>query len=141
MANCTANDEKPAKERKLYKDDISVPTVLCETRSLTDGGQLLHIISDWVEPGTTTKCLTVAILLPPGTLSGNLSVRNAEDGCGLNITMSRAELLINLKVLHPKCLQPHRSDRREGYHPNPIGFNQFLKSHRARGFDRVNMTP
>lgn len=36
--------------------------------------QLLRTLSEWVEPWTTTKCLTVAVFLPSGGGPGEFSV-------------------------------------------------------------------
>lgn len=32
----------------------------------------LYLLSDWIEPGTTTRLLTVAILLPSGICAGQI---------------------------------------------------------------------
>lgn len=59
--------------------------------------QPLLILSDWVEPGTTTKRLTVAVLLPSGVTSGMFSVRIADDGNSSEITVTWPDSLVDLK--------------------------------------------
>lgn len=140
VVRCTADDEEPNKKRKICKEYTTDSKHFVETMSLADNSQPLHIFSDLVEPETTTKRLTVAILLLSDVLSGEFFLHAAEDGCGLDVTMSWPEPLINLKVLNRIWLQSDRFDRIEKYYPKLIGFKQILTSHRARSSDNVKTT-
>lgn len=100
----------------------------------------MHIFSSWVEPNTTTKRLTVAVLLPSGVGPGQFSIRVAEDGGALEFTMIWPDPFINMSILHRKWLQSQSDDRIEGYHPKLIGFEHHLKSFRSRSSDIVEST-
>lgn len=115
-------------------------TVECRENSGLYNVQPLHMISEWIEPGTTTKRLTVAILLPSGVLSGQFAVRVADDGCALEISITWPNPMVELKMLHRKWLQADGSDRIEVYHPKLIGFERFLKSYRTRSTDKIEST-
>lgn len=60
----------------------------------------LHII--WVEPGTTTKCLIMTILLPFLVFCGQFSVFVAENGCALEVSITWPSPRVNLQFLHCK---------------------------------------
>lgn len=136
VARCTAIDVEPTKKRKVSEEVTTCSPSLCETMSLSDNNQPLHIISDWIEPGTHTKRVVHA-LLPSGVLPGDFLIRIEGDGCGLYITMSWPESLINLKMLHLKWIQSGRIDRIKRYHPKIISFERLLKLHRGRSRDEV----
>lgn len=90
--------------------------------------QPLFLFSDWVQPGTTTRRLTVAILLPSGITTGKLFVQVQEDENHLQFTVRWPKPLLNLKHLHRKLLSFKSSDRIERYYSKMTGSKQFLKS-------------
>lgn len=100
----------------------------------------LYLVSEWAEPGTTNKRLTVAINLPSGVGPGHFSVRVAEGGRHLELTVEWPEPMVNLENLHKKWLNSTSDDRIEKYHPKYIGFEAALKRFRARDSDIIEST-
>lgn len=90
-----------------------------------------------MEPGTTTKCLTVVILLPSCVSYGNFSVLVSEDGCASKLVITWPEPLYNFKIFHRRWLLSKEKDKIKLYIPNPIRFEHHLKSHRLRSGDKV----
>ena len=64
----------------------------------------LHLITCWMEPKTTTRRVTVVVLLPTGIGSGDFSVRITEDGKCLEVCVVWPDSLINIETLHRKWL-------------------------------------
>lgn len=59
----------------LWKDEqFSTDAEEIKEKKQLENFQLLYLISNWVEPETTTKRLTVEILLPPSAPPGTESV-------------------------------------------------------------------
>lgn len=52
------------------------------------GYEPLHMLPEWVEPGTTTRRITVSILLSSGISPGRFFVRVAEGGGILYVTVT-----------------------------------------------------
>lgn len=65
----------------------------------------LYITSNWVEPRTMTKVLTVFVLLPLGVFSGQFSIQVSEDGNKPFLVVTWPDLLIDLKHIHRKWLR------------------------------------
>lgn len=103
-----------------------------------------YLMSTWTEPGTTTKRITVAIVLPSGVGKGDFSVRATEDGKWVELTVVWPNPLIDLDTLHRKWLwqssglsQAVRAGERfERYHSKCVGFEASLKELQ----DRVSET-
>lgn len=87
--------------------------------------QPLHTLSDWFEPGATTKCLNVAVLLPSGVGPGELSVRVVNGGFELHVTVTWPNHLADFHMLHRKWLTSMGHDKIEIHHPKFIGFEVF----------------
>lgn len=100
----------------------------------------VHFMSDWVEPGTTIRKLTVAILLRSGIQPDMFSVRVSEESCFLELTVAWTDPLANLRHLHWRWLTSKGSDRIKLYHTNLIGFKQILKRCRSGSADSVEST-
>lgn len=96
----------------------------------------LHLVSTWVEPLTTTKRLSLAIVLPSGIGPGQLSVRVAEGGQWVELTVAWPDQLVKPEVMHKKWLDPTSTERFESCHPKCIGFENALKKLRARSLDQ-----
>lgn len=97
---CSANDDEPRKIRK-----ISVATdgkCLQEAENSTKKTDVcfvpLHLLSNWIEPESTTRRLTVALLLPSDFTPGKFLVRVSEDGLFLELTVFWPKLLIDLSI-------------------------------------------
>lgn len=63
-------------QQKRRRHDLTVDDVVDADVEEVSGVQTppkftpLYVISEWTEPGTTKRCLTVAIMLPSGIPSG-----------------------------------------------------------------------
>lgn len=88
----------------------------------------LYSISDWVKLGTTTRRLSVAILLPSGLSPDNFSVCASEDKITLTIAVTWPDLFINLKYLCGNPLFFKGSNWIKTYHPMLLRFDRFLKT-------------
>lgn len=58
------------------------------------------MVFDWVEPGTTTKQLSTAMLAPSGVCSGQFSVRVSNDGHTLEFMVTWPDPLVVLKQFY-----------------------------------------
>lgn len=130
----------PIKKRKTFDYYIGGRTLFCKATPFVDNSQPLYIISVWVETGTTTKRLTVAILLPSGFLICELLVRVPENGCALEMKINWPDPLFNIKTLHHKWEQSTGSDLIDERHLKLIGFKRFSKTYRGRSSCRVDST-
>lgn len=141
-AKCSLDEDILKKKRKLSGLPEEIPPVLLEetVKNVAGSFQPLHLISEWVEPGTTTRRLTVAILLPSGVAIGQFSTRVSDDGNTLFLVIMWPDPLVNLKHLHRKWLTAKGPDKIELYHPKLVGFEHFLKSCRSRSTDSVEST-
>lgn len=100
----------------------------------------LYVFSLWVEPSTTTRRLTVAILLLSGVGRGKFSIRVSADGSALESTIIETEPLISICILHHKWLQSTSDDLIEACHPKLTGFERHLETFRSRNIDSVELT-
>lgn len=117
VAQCTTDDKEPTEKQKICEVATTDSTPFCGTKSLPDNSQPLQTISSWVEPGMTTKQITVAFLLLRGVLSGDFSVFVSWNRCSFEINRSLPEPSINLHASHQKWMQSDCSDCIEGCHP------------------------
>lgn len=90
----------------------------------------LHLTSYWVEPGTTNRMVSVAIVLPSGVGPEDFSVRVVEGGRELELKVEWPVPLVNLEMLHKKWTDSNKPDRMEKYHPKFLGFEACLKKFR-----------
>lgn len=97
----------------------------------------LHLISVWQEPGTMTKCLSVAILLPSGIGEGDFAWRVIGEGHVLEISVIWPPPLQQPEIMHKKWLNKDNREGFEMYHPKVVGFQLALKQLRKRNSDMV----
>ena len=95
----------------------------------------LYLLSEWSGPETTTKIITVAIVLPTGIETGNFSIRIVEDGKCLLLVVQWPDPLIDLRMMHKKWLS--HTNGSEMYHPKVTGFEAGLKRLRKRTIDYI----
>lgn len=142
---CTNGDTPSKKRRTIDRADKSASSdsigePLTTETSTNHMFQPLSLISTWIEPGSTTRCVSVAILLPSGIDAGHFAVRVAEGGRQLEVTVEWPNALSNLELLHRKWLTAEGGDKMETYHPKYLGFENALKAHRERCVDTVEST-
>lgn len=97
----------------------------------------LNIHSVWNEPGTTTRMITVAIILPSGIGPGDFSLRVVEGGRELELTVQWPNPLTDLDTMHKKWLLSNGLDHMERYHPKYLGFEAALKHFREHSTDKI----
>lgn len=102
---------------------VTLEEVVKETVALF---QTLYFILEWIYPGTPTRRLTVAILLPSGISIGQFSTCILEDGNTLFMAVNWPDLLVDLKHLHRKWLLSEGSDRIDMYHPKLVELEHFF---------------
>lgn len=90
----------------------------------------LHVMSEWIELGTTKRCLTIAIVLPSG-VSSRFIVLVDENGYNLLFTVMCLNPLLGLQLLNRKWLQSPNDCHMEKYLPKMIRIEQFLKQLRS----------
>lgn len=120
--------------RSVSTDDGASPT-----ESFVGLFAPLHLVSVWTEPGTTTKCVSGAIVLLSGVNAGDFTTRVREGGKELELTVNWPITLNDVELLHRKWLTSAEG-RMEKYHPKYLGFENALKSLRERITDRVEST-
>ena len=124
-----ASDDKRHAERR----DIHV----CELDG-RNNFQPLNLISVWDEPGTMTKRVTIAILLPCGIKTGSFSVRIVEDGHCLELALRWPQCLVDVNLLHKKWLgKPAADGGFEICHLRVLGFERALANLRDKSTDDV----
>lgn len=96
----------------------------------------LHLVSVWIDPSRTTRCVSVAILLPPGVAPGGYSIRVREDEREMELTMRWSSPINCVYHLYRVRLRAE-SDAIECYHPMLLGFENFLEGLRERKADIV----
>lgn len=139
---CTVQEPTPKKLKTNTADD-TIPGPVSDVNTATTPAvvfQPLHALSEWTEPGTTTKCVTVAVVLPSGIEPGKFSVRVMEGGTELHVTVVWPNPLADVHTMHRKWLHSDGPDKLEVYHPRFVGFDNFLKSLRARSTDNIEST-
>lgn len=93
--------------------------------------------SAWVEPSTTNRRLTIAIVLPSGTGAGDWSAHVADGEYFYDVEVYWPEEFSDVKLLHGKWLHRKGADRLEPYHPKMIGFESALKALRPRHSESI----
>lgn len=81
--------------------------------------------------------IKVSILLPSGVGGGTWSIRVSEDGLHLILTVTWPKPLVNVRVLHKKCLD---ADKMTTYHPCITGFEESLKNMRKHMNENIVST-
>ena len=94
-------------------------------------------ISTWVEPDTTTKRITVAVILPSGVGKSDFKVRVPEGGMCVELYFTWPNALVDVATMHRKWLRTEVSDRFERYHPKCVGFDEFFKELRSTTLDEI----
>lgn len=99
----------------------------------------LTLVSEWIEPKTMTKRLTVCINLPSGVESSDFSVRILEGGESLQLSLTWPQPLLNVDTLHRKWSSLRKNDPEymSAYHPEMLGFESALKGLREKSTDAV----
>lgn len=97
----------------------------------------LHLTSEWVEPGSTTRRLTER-LLPLFNTPFQFLACVGEGGCILNFVVIWSSLLVNLKHLHLGRLLSKNTYHMKMFHLNFIKLS--LKSCCLRKVTRVKLT-
>lgn len=98
------------------------------------------IPSEWIEPGTTTRRTSLAILLPSGVGPGDFSLRVLPGGRLLEIKVDYPKPISDLSILHKRWLDSTNTagDRIEKYHPRILGFEASLKARRKSLSDNIS---
>lgn len=100
----------------------------------------VYIISEWEEPHTLVKRITIAVTLTCGVPLTSFAARVVEDGKVLQLTITWPEALLNPQRLCRKWLQSKGSDSMTPYHPEILGFQRCLKSLRSGWKDSIQST-
>lgn len=96
----------------------------------------LYLMSEWQEPRTTLKCLTIAIILPSGVGPGHFKLQVVEEGECLEVTVDWPSPLTDIPMMHKKWFGNGLSD----VHPKILGFESALKMLRTNRIDAVRST-
>ena len=96
-------------------------------------------MSLWQEPGTTTKRITVAIILPSGVGSGDFRVRIIESGDVLEMVIYWLKPLTDIHYMHKKWLSDQDSSFSD-FHPKFLGFESALRDMREDTYSKVSST-
>ena len=100
----------------------------------------LYLQSVWKERKSATKRLTLAILLPSEIISGEFSLRVADGGEYLELTIEWPKPLVDPDTMHRKWLCSDGDDRMRDHHPKLNGFEEALKSLRSRMTELIEST-
>ena len=95
----------------------------------------LYLLSEWSETRTTTKRITVAIVLSIGIETGTFSIRIVEDGKCLLRVVQWPDPLIDLRMMHKKWFS--QANGFQMYHPKVTGFETGLNRLRKRTLDYI----
>ena len=94
-------------------------------------------MSTWVEPDTTTRRITVAVILPSGVQKRDFKIRVPEGGMRVEIYFTWPNPLGDVGVMHRKWLKANNGDRFERYHPKCVGFDEFFRELRDSTSDEI----
>jgi len=97
-SNSDANNNTEHGAELIVKDSVFKP---------------LYLIGEWEEPGTKTKRLTVAIVLPSGVNKSDFTIQVLDAGLLLQLTVKWPVPLVDLELLHQKWLRPVDKDRKQ----------------------------
>lgn len=145
---CNVSDANLSTKRRKSQEPISAVDDM-EDGEGADGAELmlgdldfkpLYVLSVWTEPRTTTKCITLAIVLPSGVGSGKFSCRVVDGGEYVELTVMWPNPLIDIETMHRKWIQADSQTDFKLYHPKVIGFQNALKQLRIRSSDIIEST-
>lgn len=133
---CTVDTPPSCKKRasgpSLLDDDSESDTCKKDCAdSMIGNFAHLHLGSIFIEPRSTTKGFSVAILLPSGVGPGGYSTRVREGGRELELTVRCPRPISSVHRLHRVWLRAD-SDAMESYLPKMMGFENFLKGLREK---------
>lgn len=140
---CSTEKPQSARKRRLatvaieVDDDDDEPGAGGDVLLGEKAVKPLYLLSQWVEPGTMTKRLSVAIVLPSDIGQGHFSVRVVDGGEYLELTVIWPTSLIDISVMHRKWLAPGASGGFAVYHPKFLGFEVAPKELRERSSDSI----
>ncbi len=97
----------------------------------------LYLLSIWKEPGTMTKRVTAAVILPSGVETGDFSICISPCGMSLEIAVVWPVPLVDLTCMHKKWLRPESGSGFQVFYPRYTGFEQVLKKIKQRSSDDV----
>lgn len=130
--NISCSDDTHFKKRKISHENHDSELDDPFSKSEEIASQLYfrppHLIDKWLEPETTTKMLSGAIILPSGVGKNDFTVRIIEDGTYLELSMLWPKPLQEPKRLLRNWLRVDPAeDRIQPYHPEGIDFESALK--------------
>lgn len=146
---CTVPFSTPsAGKKRRFQEDLDDSEVEDGIISLDGAGEIgtgerqwqpLSLISEWIEPKTMTKRVTVCINLPSGVSSDGFAVRVLEGGEFLELAVVWPQPFADVDLLHRKwtTLRTEDSEFMSEFHPEMLGFEQTLKTLRERSTDIV----
>lgn len=92
-----------------------------------------YIMSEWDDPTSTSKKISIAIWLPSGVLPESYKFQVSTCGFFLHLNAPLPIVMTDTKLLHKFWLsKPENRGGIKGYHPKISGFEHFLKKHRTR---------
>lgn len=101
----------------------------------------LSLQSQWVEPGSTTRMVTVAMVLPTGVGKGQFDVKVLDGGREVELKVMLPEPLSNLRMLHRKWVETAKDgSKMQMYHPKVLGFEASLKQFRKHSNEKIEAT-
>ncbi|MEM6687231.1 MAG: hypothetical protein AAF617_15725 [Bacteroidota bacterium] len=116
-------EEKPVTDRDVSISKTFVP---------------LYLISQWQEPVTTTKRVTVAIILPSGVGVGAFKVRVIEEGDVLELTVNWPKPLVDIEFMHRKWMSQDEGKLVTSVSPKLLGFEKTLRQMRNNRSETVS---
>jgi len=102
-----------------------------EIVSRENGFKPLYLVSEWEEPGTIVMRIPVAFLLPSAVGTGMFSMRVRDGGGYLELTIIWPKVLVDIELMHRKCLKAGVTDSLAIYHPKFMGFRRALRKLRG----------
>jgi len=103
----------------------------------------LYLVGEWDEPGSKTKRLTLAIVLPSGFNKSDFTLQVLEGGLTLELAVQWPAPLVDLHLLHQKWLREASKDEDcpfTMFHPKVLSLEDALKKKRKRAADSVIST-
>ena len=88
----------------------------------------LVLISEWNEPQTTNRRISIVDLLSSGISCGDISISVDEGVHALNLRVCWPAALLDKGTLHKKwLLERNQNIRIEAYHPNLVGVGSVVR--------------
>lgn len=129
-------DDKPNRKRARAAESEVGPEVMTGPQSFMP----LYSYSEWIESGSLTKNLTLAINLPSGLFDSANSVR-VVDGEYLEMRAAWPQALVDVEILHKFWLdRPVVEGGLERYHPRIVGFEKTMKEKRDHMHEGLKST-